>query len=236
MAFKQHMRAAGSGLILWAAAATSAFGQSALPPQTTDDALRALTDAAGIVFTGTVTAVRRPASSAGVVEVDFAVSDAIRGVSGSEYTLREWAGLWEASDEPFRPGQRYLMLLHTPNSAGLTSPVGGPDGAIPIRPATSEAPATQSAATSYDAVTATLADAGQQTVDLGWISTRVAAPVVYRPPTPARPIMASGVQTDSAASNANSAAAPLPAPDRLRAAQYTSVVNMLRNGGTLNAR
>jgi hypothetical protein len=34
----------------------------------------------------------------GVVEITFAVEDAVRGVSGSTYTLREWAGLWPAGD------------------------------------------------------------------------------------------------------------------------------------------
>ena len=75
----------------------------------------------------------------GVVEIEFAVEDAVRGVSGGTYTLREWAGLWPAGDEPFRVGQRYLMLLHAPGAAGLSSPVGGMDGAIPIRGGTGPA-------------------------------------------------------------------------------------------------
>jgi hypothetical protein len=58
-------------------------------------------------------------------------------------------------------GQRYLMLLHAPGVAGLSSPVGGMDGAIPIR-----------------------GDIGPQadgrTVDLRWIAATITRPIVYR--------------------------------------------------------
>jgi hypothetical protein len=98
-------------------------------PSATEDALHEMSQRAAIIFSGQVVAIRR---HQGVVEIDFAVNDAIRGVSGEAYTLREWSGLWSAGDEPLRLGQRYLMLLHAPGSAGLSSPVGGADGAIPI--------------------------------------------------------------------------------------------------------
>jgi hypothetical protein len=107
----------------------------ATPPQSANDALHSMSRLAGAIFTGQVVAVRRIEGvngATGVVEIDFAVEDAVRGVGGSAYTLREWAGLWPAGDEPFRVGQRYLMLLHVPGAAGLSSPVGGTDGAIPI--------------------------------------------------------------------------------------------------------
>jgi hypothetical protein len=76
---------------------------------------------AGVIFAGQVIGVRRldgGNGATGVVEITFAVEDAVRGVSGSTYMLREWAGLWPAGDEPFRVGQRYLMLLHAPGAAG----------------------------------------------------------------------------------------------------------------------
>lgn len=98
-------------------------------PSATADALRAISQRAAIIFAGQVVAIRR---HQGIVEIDFAVNDAVRGVSGGAYTLREWSGLWSAGDEPLRLGQRYLMLLHAPGSAGLSSPVDGADGAIPI--------------------------------------------------------------------------------------------------------
>lgn len=245
MSWKHHVLTGVASLIVGAATVLPAFAQTVVPqtvvpptavPQAAEDALRMMTDAAGVVFTGTVTAVRR---SAGVVEIDFAVADAIRGVSGSSFTLREWAGLWEASDEPFRPGQRYLMLLHTPNSAGLTSPVDGPDGAIPIRSTGTGAvtgtgtEVAAAGASAYDSVIATVQGGSEDTVDLGWVATHVAVPVTYRASTPARPILASGVQADSEVSNS---AAPLAAaprvPSPLRAPKYSSVVKMLRAWGT----
>lgn len=151
-----------------------AFGQVAAPPASltdpaTEDALHAMARLAGVIFTGDVVAVRRHDANdgaAGVVEIEFAVEDAVRGVSGGSYTLREWAGLWAAGDEPFRVGQRYLMLLHAAGAAGLSSPVGGTDGAIPIRGGTASA---------------------SRTVDLRWIRTRVVQPIAYRAAPVAQP-------------------------------------------------
>lgn len=101
--------------------------------QTTSEALHAMADLAGSIFGGQVTAVRRRDDAAGVVEIDFAVEDAVRGVAASVYTVREWGGLWRLGAEPFRVGQRYLLLLHAPGPGGLSSPVGGMAGAIPIQ-------------------------------------------------------------------------------------------------------
>jgi len=105
-------------------------------PQTNEAALHAMAQQAAVIFAGQVIAVRRQDGvngATGVVEIEFEVDDAIRGVSGGTYTLREWAGLWTGGDQPLRPGQRFLMLLHAPSAAGLSSPVGGMDGAIPVR-------------------------------------------------------------------------------------------------------
>ena len=176
-------------------------------PQTAEDALRVLSDAAGLIFTGTVEKVRRPqladGSAGGMVETVFTVTDAIRGVAGPEFTLREWAGLWPAGDEPFRPGQRYLMLLHAANSAGLSSPVGGPDGAIPIHGLGGAV--------------------GSEGADLGWIATRAVTPVVYRGPH-AGPVHASGGDAEVHAS-----APPDGYVGSLRKpVAYGAVVNVLR--------
>jgi len=138
------MRSRGcNACVLALAAAAVFFGTDAAraqlpdPPATTQDALRQMFDQAGVVFTGQVVAVRHinPAGGAtGVIEIDFAVTDAIHGVvPGGLYTLREWAGLAPAGNLTYQPGQRYLMLLHAPGPSGLSSPVGGTDGAIPIR-------------------------------------------------------------------------------------------------------
>jgi hypothetical protein len=192
----------------------------------TQAALHDLARLAGVIFAGEVVAVHRREAlngATGVVEVAFAVDDAIRGVSGSTYILREWAGLWATGDEPFRVGQRYLMLLHTPGAAGFSSPVGGMDGAIPIRgdseglappTATRVAGVTVGASTGED-----LRSLDLQTVDLRWIATRVVQPVVYRPASVARPT-ALPVSVRSGASLADS-----PSP---RATPYRDVLSLLR--------
>ena len=136
------------------------------PPQTIEDALRELSDAAGIVFLGEVVAIRQvPGSngSSGLVQIDFRIDQAIRGCTpNSTFTLREWAGLWAGGDQRYRIGQRLLMLLHAPGAAGVTSPVGGMLGAIPVR-AAAEAPGSVSATTA----------AAPLIADLRWVGTRL---------------------------------------------------------------
>ena len=142
--------------------------------QTTEDALHAMSRRAAVIFAGRVVAVRRQDGgngASGVGEIDFAVDETIRGVSGGGYTLREWAGLWAAGDAPFRVGQHYLMLLHAPSAAGLSSPGDGADGGIPIRGGGS-APAVGAAEAS--------SQSGGDVVDLRWVATRVVRPVSYQ--------------------------------------------------------
>ena len=150
------------------AAAECGYGQSPQATGATCDALHAMSRLAAVIFAGQVIGVRRHDAvdgATGTVEIEFAVEDAVRGVSGGTYTLREWAGLWPAGDQPFRVGQHFLMLLHAPGVAGLSSPVGGTDGAIPIR---GSGPAPPANATDG------------RVVDLRWIETRVVRPIVYR--------------------------------------------------------
>ncbi len=100
--------------------------------QTVVDILHQFSDKADVIFAGQVLAIRRP--NDGVVEVEFRVDQAIRGcTAGTPYVLREWAGLWAGDNQRYRVGQRLLMLLHAPSAAGMSSPIGGLDGAIPIR-------------------------------------------------------------------------------------------------------
>jgi len=174
----------------------------------TEAELRAMSRLAGVIFAGQVSAVRRldgAGGATGVVEIEFAVEDAVRGVSGGAYTLREWAGLWTAN-EPFRVGERYLMLLRAPGAAGLSSPVGGADGAIPIR-------------------------AGRQ-VDLRWIAARVARPVAYR----AEQVMRAGSAPGAVRANAvvaGAAQVDMAGPSQAAAvtagsADYAAVLGLLR--------
>ncbi len=140
---------------------------------TVDAVLQGMVGRARVIFLGTVLEVRRASagegSGAGVVEVVFTVDRGLRGAStGSRYVLREWAGLWAGNDDRYRVGQRRLMLLHAPGAGGLSSPVDGMDGAIPILPG-------------QDARSEPL-------VDLRWVATRVSrGPVQYRAERPRIP-------------------------------------------------
>jgi hypothetical protein len=117
------------------------------PPASTESALRAMFAKAGVVFAGEVMHVSRGED---FVDVVFRVDEAVRGVSpGTLYTLREWGGLW-TDHARYIAGQRLLLLLHAPSVAGYSSPIGGMDGAIPVR-----------------------GDAVAGTVDLRWVEARV---------------------------------------------------------------
>jgi hypothetical protein len=152
-------------------------------PQDVVTALHQMADKAGVIFVGRVTEVH-PKDGAGVasgvVEVTFEVDQAIRGcTAGSPYVLREWAGLWEGDDQRYRVGQRLLMLLHTPNAAGMSSPVDRMDGAIPIvRGGNTPLGANSSARVAPPAV------------DLRWVGAKLLHPVSYASETghSARPV------------------------------------------------
>lgn len=181
--------AVGVVSLLIVAAAPAQTGP-AMPPATVEDALHEMSDASGVIFTGQVTAIRRipgQGGASGVVEVDFRVDKAVRGcAAGSIYTLREWAGLWTDSNGRYRVGQRLLMMLHAPGASGMSSPVGGMDGAVPIRGIESQitpdaSPAATGATVTATSFTATApasapvaaATAPIEMVDLRWVGTRV---------------------------------------------------------------
>jgi hypothetical protein len=126
-----------------------------------------MSDRADVIFIGQVMAVRRPVEIAGVIEIDFRIDQALRGCSGSVYTLREWSGLWVVSDQRYHTGQRMLMLLHSPSAAGLSSPVDGLDGAIPIRQGGSTTPYRGQSASA-------------QIVDLRWLGAKLPRTMVYQ--------------------------------------------------------
>jgi hypothetical protein len=106
-------------------------------PQTSiENELHAMTQQAGVIFAGQVLAIhaqRALGSATGWVETEFRIEAAIRGCAGQgTYVLREWAGLWAGGLQRYKVGEQLLMLLHTPSASGLSSPVGGQDGAIPL--------------------------------------------------------------------------------------------------------
>src|ERR1700730_4877596 len=151
-------------------------------PQTVVDILHQFSDKADVIFAGQVLAIRR--TNNGVVEVEFRVDQAIRGcTTGTPYILREWAGLWAGDSQRYRVGQRLLMLLHAPSAAGMSSPVGGLDGAIPIRQGgAAMAPGDDGATPSQPPY-----------VDLRWLGAKLPHAVSYR----SEPVRAAAKPGDS---------------------------------------
>ena len=156
-----------SGLLL----VTATVSAQNVPPRTVDEALHQMSDEAGVIFAGQVMAVHRLAGdngASGVVEVEFRVDQAVRGcAAGEPYVLREWAGLWAGGARRYRVGERLLMFLRTPSASGLSSPVDGMDGAVPILGSSS--PLVAGGVTVQSPV-----------ADLRWVATQVYHPVVYR--------------------------------------------------------
>jgi hypothetical protein len=142
--------------------------------QSVTDVLHQMSDRADVIFMGQVLTVRLPEGAgpaSGIVEIEFRVDQAIRGCkSGQPYVLREWGGLWTGSSGRYRVGQRLLMLLHAPSRGGMSSPVGGLDGAIPIR---------QSAVSASPEKNAT-PPPSLPFVDLRWLGARLPRAVAYR--------------------------------------------------------
>jgi hypothetical protein len=151
---------------------SSRSGLSAMP-QNVEDVLHQMSDKADVIFIGQVLAIRPHddgGTTAGYVEIDFRVDQAIRGCTVGAYALREWAGLWSGDARRYQAGQRLLMMLHAPGVGGLSSPVGGMDGAIPIRGEANTSPLAEAAAVTTPPV---------PEVDLRWLGAKVAHPVSY---------------------------------------------------------
>ena len=92
----------------------------------------AISRAAGLIFSGTVTRVeRRPAGGQAIetVAITFHVENAIRGATpGEDFTISQWIGLWSGGQR-YRVGERVLLFLYPPSKLGLTSCVAGAWGA-----------------------------------------------------------------------------------------------------------
>ena len=113
------------------------FGQTrVLPPRRIPMEIQQTASRAEIIFSGRVTSIAptRAASAdrAATVTITFQVDDAVRGVkAGQIYSFREWAGLWSAGPR-YQVGQRLMLFLYAPSKLGLTSPVGGRAGVLPV--------------------------------------------------------------------------------------------------------
>ncbi len=139
--------------------------------QNVEDVLHAMSDRADVIFVGQVVAIRPhdgDGMGAGFVEVDFQVDQAIRGCAVGAYAMREWAGLWSGNAQRYQVGQRLLMMLHAPGASGLSSPVGGLDGAIPIW-----------GVADASSLVAAEANPPVPMADLRWLGAKVLHPVSY---------------------------------------------------------
>jgi hypothetical protein len=171
--------------------------------RTVEDVLHGMSDEADVIFVGQVVAIRPhdgDGLGSGFVEIDFEVDQAIRGCAGGAYALREWAGLWAGDANRYRVGQRLLMLLHAPGASGLSSPVGGLDGAIPIRGVADASPP----GTAVENAPAPVAD-------LRWLGAKVlhSSSYVLQAPLSAAPLT---VEQQMAGSG-EAVASPIVAPD-----------------------
>lgn len=122
-------------LVAGLSAGASAKSRAAAPNHVPVE-LQSMAARAGAIFSGrviSVVPVRAVASDrVATVTVTFQVEQAIRGVkAGQMFTFREWAGLWSGG-ERYRAGQRLLLFLYAPSRLGLTSPVGGDSGRLPV--------------------------------------------------------------------------------------------------------
>jgi hypothetical protein len=115
--------------------ASFAIAQSEKPQSA--DRVRTLTQAAGIIFRGTVTSVERIGptrqNQLETMQICFRIAENLRGTkTGSILCIREWAGLWTSRDR-YRPGEHVALFLYPPSRLGLTSPVGGNEGRFDIQ-------------------------------------------------------------------------------------------------------
>jgi hypothetical protein len=104
---------------------------TAAQPTSVNSVLRSLASRAGLVFVGRVESIR---PNGGIMEIVFAVQQRVIGEVGDTYTLREWSGRWVGGQQHYRVGQRAMVFLYAPNAAGLSSPVDGMTGVVPIIP------------------------------------------------------------------------------------------------------
>jgi hypothetical protein len=115
-----------------AQAQSSAVGYAPTLEHSVDEALQDLMTRAGVAFVGTVTKIER---QGGVVAVTWNVEQALSGQPGRFYVQREWAGLWPAGLQRYRVGEHAMVFLHAPSAAGLSLPIDGMEGVVPVVPA-----------------------------------------------------------------------------------------------------
>ena len=93
--------------------------------------MRSLSARAGVIFVGQVEKIQ---PNGGVMDIVFSVQQHVAGEVGDTYTLREWSGRWAGGQQRYIVGQRVMIFLYHPNTAGISSPVDGMAGVVPIIP------------------------------------------------------------------------------------------------------
>jgi hypothetical protein len=120
-------------LFLFSILAPSAIAQAVF--RNTAPALPAVVGRSGIIFVGKVTSIEssRETCCLATVRVTFHVEQAMRGDVrvGEQFSIREWAGLWSGGPR-YRVGERLVLFLYPPSKLGLTSPVAGKWGRVPV--------------------------------------------------------------------------------------------------------
>lgn len=108
-------------------------GQAAAITDASDVAsvMRSLSARAGVIFVGQVEKIE---PNGGVVDIVFSVQQHVTGEVGETYSLREWSGRWSGGQQRYRVGQRAMIFLYPPNAAGISSPVDGMAGVVPLIP------------------------------------------------------------------------------------------------------
>ncbi|MGA7158494.1 MAG: hypothetical protein WBY53_16725 [Acidobacteriaceae bacterium] len=132
------------GLALAVVAAGFAWGWTAqgqmrgerVPAASVGGELRGLASRADVVFVGQVEKIE---NQGGVVQITFAVEQPVLGAVGGTYGMREWAGRWTGGQRRYFVGERAMFFLHAPKvaadgSVGLSSPVDGMMGVVPVVP------------------------------------------------------------------------------------------------------
>jgi hypothetical protein len=113
--------------------APRATPQSLSSPAAPD--LRDVVRRSGTIFAGTVTAIElnRAPSSVATVHITFHVDQIMQGSAlvGTSLSINEWAGLWSAGPH-YRIGERLVLFLYPTSKLGLTSPVAGEWGRLPV--------------------------------------------------------------------------------------------------------
>jgi hypothetical protein len=89
-----------------------------------------MVNASGAIFAGTVAAISRsPVSTndaVATVAITFHVNHGMRGpTSGQDFTIHQWAGLWNSGQQRYRIGEQVVLFLYPPSKLGLTSCVSG---------------------------------------------------------------------------------------------------------------